>query len=332
MQIIGGFPEVRLRRLRSAPWLREMVAETRLHPADLIWPVFVHEGAENVAVPSLEGVQRFALKNIAQAVKHAQSLGICAVAIFPVVPAEKKSDDAREVLRADNLIHRAIAEIKNAVPDIGIIADVALDPYTSHGHDGLLKNGDVANDETVAMLAQQAIALAKAGADILAPSDMMDGRVGAIRAALDADGFSQRPILSYAAKYASAFYGPFRDAVGSASALGKADKRSYQMNPANAREALREVWLDVAEGADMLMVKPASHYLDVIASLRTHTTLPIFAYQVSGEYAMIKLAAQQGLIDADAAMMEALISIKRAGAQGIFTYAACEIAKKIAKD
>lgn len=330
MSAYGNFPNLRLRRLRQHGWLRELVAETRLHPADLIWPVFVHDAADSLPAPSLDGVMRHSVSDLVKVVKQAASFGMKAIAIFPVVPIDKKTDDAAEALRADNLIHRAIIAVKNAVPDIGVIADVALDPYTSHGHDGLLKNGDVANDETVAILSQQAVALTKAGADIVAPSDMMDGRVGSIRVALDAAGFSAVPILSYAAKYASAFYGPFRGAVGSASALGKADKRSYQMHSANSREAVAEALQDVTEGADMLMVKPASHYLDVIANLRAHTALPIFAYQVSGEYAMIKLAGAQGLLDADAAMMEALISIKRAGAQGIFTYAACDIAAALA--
>lgn len=325
----GKFPELRMRRLRAHGWLRELVQETRLHPSDLIWPVFVHEGAEDVPVPSLPDVFRYSINGLVAATQEARTLGITAIAIFPVVPVDKKSADAAEALHAENLIHRAIAAVKAAVPDLGVIADVALDPYTDHGHDGIVQNGDVANDETVSMLAKQAVALAKAGADIVAPSDMMDGRVAAIRKALDDTGFTHIPILSYAAKYASALYGPFRDAVGSASALGKADKRTYQMNPANGSEALLEALLDAAEGADMLMVKPASFYLDILANLKRHTNIPVFAYQVSGEYAMIKLAGTQGVIDADAVMMEALLSIKRAGATAIFTYAACDIARKL---
>lgn len=318
-----------MRRLRSTPWIRELVAETRLHARDLIWPVFVHEESGNTPIAALPGVERFSVDGLIEAAKKARDAGIPALAIFPVVPTTKKTDDVREALNQDNLICSAIAAVKKAVPDIGIIADVALDPYTTHGHDGIVVNGDVANDETVAVLCEQAFVLAQAGADIVAPSDMMDGRVAAIRDALDDADFSGTSILSYTAKYASAFYGPFRDAVGSKSSLGKADKRTYQMNPANAREALLEGELDAFEGADMLMVKPGTLYLDIIAKLREKSLLPVFAYHVSGEYAMVKLAGQQGLFDGDAAMLESLICMKRAGAQAILTYAALDVAKSL---
>lgn len=322
----------RHRRLRSAAWLRALVQEHHVQVSDLIWPVFVQEGQKKtVAVDGLPGVSRYSIDVLVKEVAKAHGLGISAIAIFPVVPPEKKSADAREALNAKNLVCRAIAAIKKAVPDIGIIADVALDPYTSHGHDGLLKNGDVANDETVTMLCKQAVVLAKAGADIVAPSDMMDGRVAAIRAALNAAGFTQVPILSYAAKYASAFYGPFRAAVGSKNALGKADKRTYQMNAANAREAMSEVLQDIAEGADMVMVKPGLHYLDVIRDVREVSDVPVFAYHVSGEYAMLKAAAAQGMLNEEAALMETMLAFKRAGADAVLTYAARDIATILAR-
>ncbi len=318
-----------MRRLRQSPWIRELVAETHLSVRDLIWPVFVHEEKANTPVAALPGVQRFSVSGLVEAAKQAHDAGIPALAIFPVVPASKKSDDAAEALNQGNLICHAIAAIKKEVPGIGIIADVALDPYTVHGHDGIVIDGDVANDETVAVLCDQALVLAQAGADIVAPSDMMDGRVAAMRDALDDADFVNTSILSYTAKYASAFYGPFRDAVGSKSSLGKADKRTYQMNPANAREALLEAELDTFEGADMLMVKPGTLYLDIIAKLREASLLPVLAYHVSGEYAMVKLAAEKGLIDGDAAMLESLICMKRAGAQAILTYAALDIATQL---
>lgn len=322
---------IRPRRLRYHPSVRALVAEHHLHADDLIWPVFVQEGqARKTAIATLPDVYRFSIDLLISEVQRASTLGIKAIALFPVVEAAQKSADANEALNADNLVCRAIAALKKAVPDMCIIADVALDPYTSHGHDGLLDSkGDVDNDATVLLLAKQAVILAQAGADIVAPSDMMDGRVRAIRKALDAAALTHIPILSYAAKYASAFYGPFRDAVGSKSALGKADKQTYQMQPANAREALREIALDIEEGADMVMVKPALHYLDIIYRVSQATDIPLFVYQVSGEYAMIKLASQQGAIDGEAAMMEALIACKRAGATAILTYAACDIAEKL---
>lgn len=320
---------VRPRRLRRSAWLRALVEETALRAEDLIWPVFVQEGSGlETPVDGLPGVARFSIDRLVDAAKEAAALGIPAIALFPVTPAEKKTDDGREAANSDNLVCRAIRAVKAAVPTIGLIADVALDPYTLHGHDGVLgADGDVANDATVAMLCQQALVLAQAGCDVVAPSDMMDGRIGEIRRALDKAGFEQIVILSYAAKYASALYGPFRAAVGSQSNLGKADKRSYQMNPANKVEAMREVALDLAEGADMLMVKPATLYLDIIAQVKTVSDVPVFAYHVSGEYAMLKATAAAGLIDEKAVTLETLLAIKRSGADAIFTYAARDVAR-----
>lgn len=309
------------------------MAETTLAPSDLIWPLFVQEGEGlTTAVEGLPGVERLSIDRLVSAAREAASLGIPAVALFPVTPAEKKTEDGREALNPENLMCRAIRAIKHSVPEIGIIADVALDPYTTHGHDGVLgASGDVDNDATVAMLRKQAVVLAQAGCDIVAPSDMMDGRIGEIRGALDAVGFTQTVILSYAAKYASALYGPFRAAVGSKSNLGKADKRTYQMNPCNAREAAREVALDLAEGADMLMVKPASLYLDIIAQTCAMSDVPVLAYHVSGEYAMVKAAAAAGMLDEQAVMLETLVAIKRAGATAILTYAARDVARYLAE-
>lgn len=320
---------IRPRRLRRTPWLRAMIAETHLRVEDLIWPLFVQEGEKLVTpVNGLPGVHRLSIDEAVKAAKEAAALGIPAIALFPVTPADKKTDDGREAFNAQNLMCRAIRAIKAAVPSIGIIADVALDPYTTHGHDGVLgEDGDVHNDGTVSVLCDQAVVLAQAGCDIVAPSDMMDGRIGEIRAALDEAGFEQTIILSYAAKYASAFYGPFRAAVGSKSNLGKADKRTYQMNPANRTEALREVELDLAEGADMVMVKPASLYLDIIADVKEIADVPLLAYHVSGEYAMLKAAASAGMLDEKAATLETLLAIKRAGADAILTYAARDVAK-----
>lgn len=328
---------IRPRRLRQAPWIRALVSETQLRAEDLIWPLFVTEG-EGLATPvdGLPGVERLSIDRVVDAAREAASLGIPAIALFPMTPAALKTDDGREALNPENLLCRALRAVKAAVPEIGLIADVALDPYTTHGHDGVLKGvashqspvaRDVDNDATVAMLCDQAKLLAEAGADIVAPSDMMDGRIGEIRRALDAAGETQTMILSYAVKYASAFYGPFRAAVGSKNNLGKADKRTYQMNPANSREALREALLDLAEGADMLMVKPAGLYLDIIARVREVSDVPLFAYQVSGEYAMLKAAAAAGMLDEQAAILESLLAIKRAGADAIFTYAARDMAR-----
>ncbi len=326
----GQFPQVRLRRNRTDDWVRRLTAESRLSADDLIWPVFVQEGPlGREAVPSMPGVERLSIPALVDAAGEAASLGIPAIAIFPVVPKERKSADGEEACRPDNLANRAIRAVKQAVPAIGIVCDVALDPYTSHGHDGLLHEGRILNDETLAVLERQALAEATAGVDVIAPSDMMDGRVGRIRAALDANGFQDVKILSYAAKYASAFYGPFRDAVGSKGALGGGDKRTYQMDPANTDEALRECALDVAEGADMLMVKPGMPYLDVLWRVKQAFGLPTFAYQVSGEYAMLLAAARNGWLDRDKVLQESLIGFKRAGADGVLTYAALEIARRL---
>jgi porphobilinogen synthase len=311
-----------------------MVAEHHLCVEDLIWPLFVQEGnALRTQIASMPGVERLSMDMVVEAAREAAELGIPALALFPMVPPEKKDAEATEAFREENLLCRTVRTLKAEVPEIGIICDVALDPYTSHGQDGLLgEDGDVENDRTVAVLARQACVLARAGADIVAPSDMMDGRVGAIRDALDAEGFSQVMILSYAAKYASAFYGPFREAVGSAGALGGAHKRSYQMDPPNSAEALREVAMDVAEGADMVLVKPGMPYLDVIARVRHHCALPVLAYQVSGEYAMLHAAAAAGAFDLRAAMLESLLAFKRAGAAAILTYAARDVARWLAEE
>jgi porphobilinogen synthase len=275
----------------------------------------------------MPGVERFSIDLLTLAVKEARDLGIPAIALFPATPANLKTQDGEEAFNPENLVCRTIRAIKSAVPDIGIICDVALDPYTSHGQDGLVRNGVVVNDETVEVLCKQSVVQARAGCDVIAPSDMMDGRVGAIRKALDNAGFSHVAILSYAAKYASAFYGPFRDAVGSANNLGKSDKKTYQMDPSNSSEALREVALDIAEGADMVMVKPGMPYLDVVARVKDTFKVPTFAYQVSGEYAMLCAAAANGWLDREKVILESLLSFKRAGADGVLTYFALEAAK-----
>jgi len=307
--------------------MRAMLAEHRLHPSDLIWPLFICDGDDcEEPIAALSGVSRWSVDRLAGRVRLAAELGIPCVALFPNTPGTLRTDDAKEALNPDNLICRAIRAIKDAVPEIGVLTDVALDPYTAHGHDGLVDEGRVLNDETVAVLAQQALVQAAAGADIVAPSDMMDGRVAAIRQALEVAGHHDVAIMAYAAKYASAFYGPFRDAVGSAGRL-KGDKRGYQMDPANSDEALREVALDIAEGADMVMVKPGLPYLDVIARVKERFGMPTFAYQVSGEYAMIEAAAAAGAGDRDALLLETLIAFKRAGATGILTYHALDAAK-----
>ena len=325
----GAYPQTRLRRNRRDDWSRRLVAENRLAADDLIWPAIVHEGEGAVAVSSLPGQARLSIEGLVAAAREAHDLGIPAIAVFPVVANERKSPDGDEALDPDNLVCRAVAAVKDAVPGLGVMCDVALDPFTSHGHDGLLRDGYVVNDATVEVLCRQALVQAQAGCDIIAPSDMMDGRVGAIRKALDGEGFERVRIMAYAAKYASAFYGPFRDAIGSASSLGESDKRTYQMDPANSDEALREVALDIAEGADMVMVKPGMPYLDIVRRVKDAFGVPTFAYQVSGEYAMIKAAAANGWIDGDRAMSEALIGFKRAGADGVLTYAAIEIAKTL---
>ena len=297
-----------------------MHAETVLTPADLIWPLFVTEGSAEEPIASLPGVSRWSVAAVAERAKEAAALGIPCVALFPNTPANLRSDDGREALNPDNLMCRAIRAIKDAVPDLGVLTDVALDPYTSHGHDGIVDAaGYVLNDETANVLTDQALVQAEAGADIVAPSDMMDGRVGLIRAALEANGHVNVQIMAYAAKYASAFYGPFRDAVGSRGLL-KGDKKTYQMDPANAEEALREVALDIAEGADSVMVKPGLPYLDIIVRVKNAFEVPVFAYQVSGEYAMIEAAAAAGAGDREALVMETLMAFKRAGCSGVLSY------------
>lgn len=327
----GAFPAVRMRRNRRAGWSRRLVAEHTLSSADLIWPLFVLEGrGKRETIVSMPGVERLSVDLVVDAAKRAEMLGIPAIALFPYTDPQKRTDDAAEAFNPDNLVCRAVRAVKAAGVDVGVILDVALDPYTSHGHDGLMRDGEILNDETVEALVRQSLVQAEAGADILAPSDMMDGRIGAIRRALEAKGFTGLQIMSYAAKYASAFYGPFRDAVGSGGLL-KGDKRTYQMDPANTDEALREVALDLAEGADLVMVKPGMPYLDIVRRVSETFKVPTFAYQVSGEYAMIAGAAERGWLDGDTAMMESLLAFKRAGAAGIFTYFAPRAAKLLAR-
>lgn len=318
---------LRMRRLRGAPWMRDMLAENRLCAQDLIWPLFVVEGEKIIQpVAAMPGVERYSIDILVEKVRQAADIGIPAIALFPVIDAEKKTENGAESCNPDNLMCRAIAAVKQHVPEIGIIADVALDPYTSHGHDGLVRGGEVLNDETVEILCRQALAQARAGADIIAPSDMMDGRVGAIREALDKGALENTAILAYAAKFASAFYGPFRDAVQSGGRL-QGDKKTYQMNPANGDEAMREVALDIEEGADMVMVKPGLAYLDIIYRVKTRFNVPTFAYHVSGEYTMLRMAAAQGVLDYDLCMMESLVAFKRAGCDGILSYCALDAAK-----
>jgi porphobilinogen synthase len=320
---------VRPRRNRRADWARRMVREHVLTTDDLIWPLFVVDGTNvRTAVPSMPDVERLSVDQAVRAAKQAAKLTIPCLALFPYTDPTRRDDAGSEALNPDNLVCRAIQAIKKEVPEIGILCDVALDPYTSHGHDGLLHEGVILNDETVAVLVRQALVQAEAGCDIIAPSDMMDGRVGAIRAGLDAAGFVDVQIMAYAAKYASVFYGPFRDAVGSSTTL-TGDKRTYQMDPANSDEALREVELDIAEGADMIMVKPGMPYLDIVHSVKETFGMPTYAYQVSGEYAMIMAAAGNGWLDGDKAMMESLIAFKRAGADGVLTYFAQRVARKL---
>jgi porphobilinogen synthase len=327
------FPSIRLRRTRRTAALRALVAESTLTAADLIYPVFVLDGAgKSEPVPSMPGIERKSVDLLLEEATEAASLGITAIALFPVIGADAKSLDGAECANPDGLVQRTVRALKKALPELAVITDVALDPYTTHGQDGIIDDtGYVLNDETVAMLVRQAVSHAEAGADIVAPSDMMDGRVGAIRTALEAEGHRNTLILAYAAKYASCFYGPFRDAVGSAANLGGGDKRNYQMDPANTDEALREVRMDLAEGADLVMVKPALPYLDVIRRVRDEFQVPTFAYQVSGEYAMIKAAGQNGWLDERAAALEALLSIKRAGASAILSYFALQAARWMAE-
>jgi porphobilinogen synthase len=317
-----------MRRGRSAPWMRAMLAEHRLDPGDFIWPLFVCEGSgQEEPIGSLPGVSRWSVDKLAGKAREAAELGIPCIALFPNTPNELRTEDAREALNPDNLICRATKAIKDAVPEIGILTDVALDPYTSHGHDGIVdESGRVLNDETVTVLVEQMLVQAAAGADVVAPSDMMDGRVGAIRSALEREGRIETAIMAYSAKYASAFYGPFREAVGSQGRL-KGDKRGYQMDPANSEEALREVALDLAEGADFVMVKPGLPYLDIVRRVSERFGVPTFAYQVSGEYAMIEHAAAAGAGERDALILETLLAFKRAGAAGVLTYHAVDAAR-----
>ena len=321
------FPLTRLRRNRFDEATRLLVAEHKLSVDDLIWPIFIREGgSEPSEVAAMPGVFRVSLEGLAAHVEEAAKLGIPALSLFPATPPELKNPQGTEALNPENLMCRAARVLKREFPQMALVGDVALDPYTDHGHDGIIHDGYVANDESVKILQQQAVNQAEAGIDIIAPSDMMDGRIGALRQALDKQGLIHTRLLSYAAKYASAFYGPFRDAVGSQGAL-KGDKKTYQMNPANSDEALREVAMDIAEGADMVMVKPGMPYLDIIRRVKDEFGMPVFAYQVSGEYAMIEAAARNGWIDHDKAMMEALICFKRAGCSGILTYHAVQAAR-----
>jgi porphobilinogen synthase len=324
---LGAFPGTRLRRNRGDEFSRRMVRENVLTTNDLILPMFVIEGkAERQAVASMPGVERLSIDLLVEAVGEAAELGIPAIALFPYTDNSLKTPDAKEAVNPDNLVCRAVRAVKSAHPQVGIVCDVALDPYNSDGHDGLVRDGIIVNDETIDVLCQQALAQAAAGCDIIAPSDMMDGRIGLIRKALDDEGFQFVRIMSYAAKYASAFYGPFRDAVGSGGTL-KGDKKTYQMDPANTDEALRETAFDISEGADMVMVKPGMPYLDIVSRIKQTFGVPTFAYQVSGEYAMLKAAVENGWLDNDKVVMESLMAFKRAGADGILTYLAVEAAR-----
>ena len=321
----------RMRRTRASAWSRDMVRETELLPRDLIWPLFVIEGQnEKTAIRTMPGVERLSIDLMVAAAREARDAGIPALAIFPNTPDHLRSESGAEAYNPENLMCRALSAIKSAVPDIGLIADVALDEYSSDGQDGLVRDGEILNDETVEAMVRSALVQARAGADIIAPSDMMDGRVAAIRAALDAEGFEHVQIMSYAAKYASSFYGPFREAVGSGSRL-KGDKRTYQMDYANSDEALREIEQDIAEGADSIMIKPGLPYLDVVRRAKDAFNVPIYAYQVSGEYTMIEMAGAAGAINRDAAVLESLWAFKRAGANGVLTYFALEMARKLGR-
>ncbi|WP_151449213.1 porphobilinogen synthase [Lacisediminimonas profundi] len=324
-----GFPQIRMRRMRKDVFSRAMMRENTITPSDLIYPVFILEGTNRrESVASMPGVERVSVDVLLAVAADCVALGIPVIALFPVIDPSLKTPDGIEAVNPAGLVPRAVRELKQRFPELGILTDVALDPYTSHGQDGVLADdGYVLNDETTAILVRQALVQAQAGVDIVAPSDMMDGRIGAIRAALEEQGQIHTRIMAYSAKYASAFYGPFRDAVGSATNLGKGSKATYQMDPANSDEALREVALDIAEGADMVMVKPGMPYLDIVRRVKDEFRMPTFAYQVSGEYAMIKAAAQNGWLDHDKAMMEAMLAFKRAGADGVLTYFARDIAR-----
>jgi porphobilinogen synthase len=316
------FPSTRMRRMRFDAFSRRLMSENKLTTDDLIYPMFVTEDYKlKQAIPSMPGIERFSLDLLLEEAHELCELGIPAIALFPVTPFDKKSDDAAEAFNPEGLVQRSVSALKTNFPELGIITDVALDPFTSHGQDGLInENGYVVNDETVAVLTRQALSHAQAGADIVAPSDMMDGRIGAIREVLEQNGFINTRILAYSAKYASSFYGPFRDAVGSAANLGKSNKNSYQMDPANSDEALREIQLDLEEGADMIMIKPGMPYLDIIRRAKDQFGAPTFAYQVSGEYAMLKAASQNGWLEERAVVLESLLAFKRAGCDGILTY------------
>lgn len=329
----GQFPLIRLRRSRRMPALRRLVAETGLSSDDLIYPVFVLDGeGRTESVPSMPGVNRHSIDKLLVELREARDLGIPAVALFPVIDSKVKTPDGSECANPEGLVQRAIRTIKAELPELAVITDVALDPYTTHGQDGILDDsGYVLNDETVAMLVRQTLSHAAAGADIVAPSDMMDGRVGAMRRALEQEGHCNTLILAYAAKFASAFYGPFRDAVGSAANLGDGDKSTYQVAPSNADEAVREVGLDIDEGADIVMVKPAMPYLDIVRRVKEAYRIPVFAYQVSGEYAMLKAAAENGWLDERSTVLESLLGIKRAGANAILTYFAVDVARWLAE-
>ena len=324
-----AFPQTRLRRNRRTDWSRRLVREHTLTVDDLIWPCFVHAGPYPVDIPSMPGVQRLSVSALVEQAGRAAELGVPAIAPFPVIDAAHKTLDGAHAWDPDNLICRAVRAVKEAVPDVGVICDVALDPFTSHGQDGIVRDGVILNDETIAALVQQSVNQAEAGCDVIAPSDMMDGRIGAIRRALDDRGLQEVQLLSYAAKYASAFYGPFRDAVGSKAALGAADKRTYQQDPANSDEALREVALDLEEGADMVMVKPGMPYLDIVRRVKDRFGVPTMVYQVSGEYAMLHAAAAHGWLDLDRVLLESLLAFKRAGADGVLTYAALDVAETL---
>lgn len=327
------FPHTRLRRMRRDDFSRRLMREHTLTPADLIWPVFILEGeCQREAVPSMPGVERLSLDVLVEEAREAHELGIPALALFPVVNSDRKSELAEEAYNASGLVQRAVRALKSAVPELGIITDVALDPYTSHGQDGILDDtGYVTNDRTVETLIKQALSHAEAGADVVAPSDMMDGRIGAIRQVLEQEGLYNTRIMAYSAKYASRYYGPFRDAVGSAGNLGKTDKSTYQMDPANGDEALQEVAMDIAEGADMVMIKPGMPYLDVVRRVKDELQVPTFAYQVSGEYAMHMAAFDNGWLDADSTILESLMCFKRAGADGVLTYFAKRAARLLAQ-
>ncbi len=325
----GAFPRTRLRRNRRDAWSRALVSENRLSPADLIWPVFVQDGkGKRSVIASMPGVARVTVDELVKDARRAAKLKIPAIAIFPMVNPKLKSLEAEEAYNPDNLVCRAVRAVKKAVPEIGIICDAALDPFTSHGQDGLVRDGYVVNDESVDVLRRQSLVQAEAGCDVIAPSDMMDGRIGVIRDALDRAGYEHVRILAYAAKFASGFYGPFRDAIGSATNLGQGDKRTYQLDPANGDEALREVALDIDEGADMVMVKPGMPYLDIVRRVKEAFRVPTYAYQVSGEYSMLMGAVERGWLDKKV-IVESLLAFKRAGADGVLTYAALDVAAEL---